>query len=114
MNTAVNIQRSLQGMPKYAKPHSTSTTRRFSHFTPVVSTSIEALTKTDSAKDENSSEDECLLGRRASRRSVRSVSSAMTEPMVGHNTSRFLVRNESEATEDDFEDDDTVSIPSAK
>lgn len=38
----------------------------------------------------------------------------MTEPMLGHNTSRFLVRTESEATEDDFEDDDTVSIPSAK
>ena len=101
-------------MPKYAKPHSTSTKRRFSHFTPVVSTSIEALTNTDSVKDENSSEDECLLGRRSSRRSVRSVSSVMTEPMLGHNTSRFLVRTESEATEDDFEDDDTVSIPSAK
>ena len=106
-------------MPKYARPATSVTARRFSHFTPVVSTSIEALSKTDSNKDDNSSEDECLLGRRSSRRSIRSVTSAMTEPMVGHNTSRFLVRTESEATEDDFEEDcceavEAISILSAK
>ena len=63
-------------MPKYAKPHKgTSHVRRFSHFTPVAaavsSTSIENLSKagsmagragSTSGKEENSSEDELLLG----------------------------------------------------
>ena len=65
-------------MPKYAKPHKgTSHVRRFSHFTPVAaavsSTSIENIAKASgrascgaggstSGKEENSSEDELLLG----------------------------------------------------
>ena len=125
-------------MPKYAKPkRGTPHVRRFSHFTPVVSTSIENLSKTGSTKDENSSEDELLLGRMP-RGSVSSAGpifgmnpgAACMQPAsrggsdgssvataTGSSASRLLplhgaaaAGGESEATDDD----ETVSIPSAK
>ena len=116
-------------MPKYAKPIKGpgSRVRRFSHFTPVASTSIENLSKTGvsgasalesaSVKDENSSEDELMLGRmpRGSTGSsgptyVTGGSTIIGGPMPTGLRRHRMMRGESEATDDD----DTASIPSAK
>ena len=120
----------FQGMPKYAKPirgpgGSSSRGRRFSHFTQHhASTSIENISKagsagaggeTASAKDENSSEDELMLGR-LPRGSIGSAGpiyvtggSTIIGGPIGINRHQ-LMRGESEATDED----DAASIPSAK
>lgn len=111
----------FKGMPKYAKPlkGSGGRMRRFSHFTPVAaSSSIENLAKagSNSGKEENSSEDELLLGRMP-RGSISSAGPAFgasstltTVGLTSHSMASRLLRGESEATDDD----DAVSIPSAK
>lgn len=112
-------------MPKYAKPikgsgASGARMRRFSHFTPVAvaSTSNENLAKggSNSGKEENSSEDELLLGRMP-RGSISSAGPAFgasstltTVGLTSRSMASRLLRGESEATDDD----DAVSIPSAK
>ena len=92
-------------MPKYAKPTSGPTPRRFSHFMPLVSNSVDNMPSGSFSGRESGSgsEDETGLLSRPNRSSISSAG-----PTFG--MSSRIRRAECEATDDE----DHISIPSAK
>ena len=97
-------------MPKYAKPHRSGPAgpRRFSHFIPHVSNSIDNIRSGSySGKEDNSSEDETALLSATNRSSIGSAG-----PAYGmHNVMVRLGHADNEVITDE---EDRISIPSAK
>jgi hypothetical protein len=97
-------------MPKYKKSRGGAASRRFSHYAPLVTSSIGQGGGSNSGKEEGSSDDEGGLRgwRGRPRGSVSSAGPILGPTTIGGGT---LIRAGSEAMTDE---DDTLSNPSAK
>ena len=111
-------------MPKYAKPTGggTAPQRRFSHFMPIASNSINDMRSGPGSysgreTDNNSSEDETLMlrnrssiGSAGNRSSIGSAGGLIAASQRSGAIGRVLSRAGSQASDED----DRISIPSAK
>ena len=112
-------------MPKYAKPTGTAPQRRFSHFMPIASNSINDMRSSGPGSysgretDNNSSEDETQtimlrnrssIGSAGNRSSIGSAGGLIAASQRSGAIGRVLSRAGSQASDED----DRISIPSAK